>query len=154
MNTLRSLSAFGLMVFTIWAFPTTQTLGAELTCPCASERETLLTAMIRGFPAAGSEDRTVDTICDTHPVRLVSGVGPSPFLGGEAVSGVEPTPFKEIFAEFDVAEGVGSCDWEAFGGVQPQPFLPARTAWRCINELAAACRALGYKSLPPSPVLE
>ncbi len=66
MKTLRSLSAFGLMVFTVWAFSTTQTLGAEPTCPCTPRDGTLAIAMLdAGFPRAG--EGAVDDTCDTHP---------------------------------------------------------------------------------------
>ena len=143
MNTLRSLSAFGLMLFTVWVFSTTQTLGAEPVCPCESEGM-LATAMMRaGFPLAGADP---DAVCSTHPVSLPSLdklLPPSPILFVEAVSGIEPTPFR-IFVEFDTAEGVGFCDWQQAGGVQPQPFLPPRIAWGCVRAFTTACQALGY----------
>ena len=133
------------MVFTVWAFSTTQTLGAEPTCPCSPRDVTLATAMVSaGFPPANG--RMEATICDTHPISLPPSpnLPPSPVLEARAVSGVEPTPFMEIFADIAVRDGVGSCDWEAFGGVQPTPFMDRAEAWSCIRELAAACRALGY----------
>ena len=143
MNTLRSLAAFGLVVFTMWAFSTTQTLGAAPTCPCASERETLLTAMLRArFPLA--TDGREGAICDTHPMALP----PNPVL--EARAELPPSPVLPdglaLFAEIEVATGIGSCDWRAVGGVQPSPFLDRAAAWSCIRVQAAACRALGYKS--------
>ena len=149
MNTLRSLSAFGLMVFTVWAFSTTQTLGAEPVCPCSPGGNPLLTELLDlGFPIAA--DRTVE-VCDTrpHPFLPPSPITPAP-AGMEAIadSPVLPhptTPQNPSLIAATVFEGrFGFCDFGVAAGGGPVDNLDLPTAWRCIRDLTDACRNLGY----------
>ena len=117
MDTLRSLSAFGLMVFTVWALSTTHALGGQPTCPCLGELGVPLElAMMRaGFPTA---DARTEAICDTHPIALPPSpnLPPSPVLEARVVppSPIQPEelpPSPILVADIAIRDGVGTCEF-------------------------------------------
>ena len=115
----------------------TQPLGAEPTCFCSPE-DGLLPAMISTFDPAGVDLRD---ICDTHPV---ADQGFTPDSTDLSVIALNFTTEAEISTFVVPTSQFGSCNFLDIeeGGVQDAITVPE--AWRCIRELAAACRGLGY----------
>ena len=144
MNKIHSLSAFGLIVFAMWAFSTSQTLGAAPTCPCSPESGTLATAMAAvGFPAPEVTLPGELIYCDTHPMSIP--LDPTIEAGAGFPNAVSvPLPLGLVMVAGVVTdESFGFCDFPVTG-FRAQGNLDTSTAWRCIRDLTDACRDLGY----------
>ncbi len=140
MNTLHKSSAFGLVVFAAWLFSMSQPLRAEPTCPCTPAGG-LLPAMIgSGYTAA--TDPTPLGQCPTHPSPIDGNFTQTQLV---IVAGGGGLGLDALFAQVEPGVREGFCDFEGAGGGFGFSADPnAGNAWRCMRDLADACRALGY----------